>query len=187
MNKTLAVAVTIFVLILSFMIADKYAPEWTASTSSSSNSTHINTGPSHGNGGYYYGGGGGGGGGSTTTPTDTTIQFFTDESTTTQATSINWGTITPGQTVTRILYMKNNSPTSKAVTMSTTDWILKSSDGTVLNNTIYQQYFTFTWDYDGVVIDGDNIASTVLTLTVSADINMVSTFAFNMYFGWMEE
>jgi len=85
--------------------------------------------------------------------------LYSDSACTTPLSSIDWGVLTAGGTVTQTIYVKNTgSGLPLILNMTTTNWSPASANGPI----------TVTWDQEGKVLSpGQSIAAT-LTLAVSS-------------------
>jgi hypothetical protein len=98
------------------------------------------------------------------------IGVYSDSACTQPLTSINWGTILPGGSVTRTIYIKNMNTTQITLSMTKTDWNPARANGPI----------TLTWDKEGTTLTANQIATATLTLNVSPSINSITTFRFNI-------
>lgn len=81
-------------------------------------------------------------------------------------TSINWGTLSPGDTVTRTIYVKNIGTAPITLTMTKTNWNPASANGPI----------TLTWDRESTTLDPGYVTNATLTLSVSSSISGITTF-----------
>jgi len=81
--------------------------------------------------------------------------------------TINWGSITPGGTITRVLYVKNTgNGSSLELSMSTSSWNPTRANGPI----------TISWDQKGTKLaPGQSVAAT-LKLTASSTITDITNF-----------
>jgi hypothetical protein len=95
------------------------------------------------------------------------VGVYSDSACTQTLTSIDWGTISPGTTVTRTIYVKNTGNTQITLSMTTNGWSPTSANGPI----------TLTWDRQGATLStGASVAAT-LTLSVSSSISSITTFS----------
>ena len=82
--------------------------------------------------------------------------------------TINWGNITPGANITRVVYIKNTgSGVSLELSMSASNWNPTSANGPI----------TISWDQGGTrLTPGQSVAAT-LKLTASSSIVDVTNFS----------
>lgn len=87
-------------------------------------------------------------------------------------TSINWGTIEPGQTVNKTVYIKNTSnvPVTLSMTTPNSTW----------NPPAALNYITCTWNSEGKSLDANQVTPAVLTLSVNATISGITNFSFDI-------
>jgi hypothetical protein len=112
---------------------------------------------------------------SRTVPTSGTVRtvnvgVYQDNLCTQPLLSINWGTVDPGTSVLKTVYVKNQGSVSMTLNMTTNSW--SSSNA--------QAYMTLTWDKETAsVAPGNNVQAT-LNLTVLPAITGVTDFSFNI-------
>jgi hypothetical protein len=95
------------------------------------------------------------------------VGVYSDSDCTQNLTSIDWGTIAPGNSVTRTIYVKNTGNTQLTLSMTTTNWNPASADGPI----------TITWNREGTTLDAGQVTTATLTLNVSEDINGITNFS----------
>ena len=81
-------------------------------------------------------------------------------------TSVAWGTLSPGDTATRTIYVKNIGTAPITLTMTTTDWNPTNANGPI----------TLTWDRENTILDAGSVIAATLTLSVSPSISGITTF-----------
>jgi hypothetical protein len=85
-------------------------------------------------------------------------------------TSISWGSLYPGNSTTRTVYVKNTGTVPITLDMTPVNW----------DPTDASTYLTLTWDQQGTVLGvGDNVTAT-LTLTATADTGDLQDFNVNI-------
>lgn len=95
------------------------------------------------------------------------ISVYSDESCNNATTTLDWGTITPGGTVTRTIYVKNTGGgISLSLNMTTSTWSPANANGPI----------TVTWDKEGTVLSPGQSTAAVITLTVSPTITGITSF-----------
>jgi hypothetical protein len=94
------------------------------------------------------------------------IGVYSDSTCTQSLTSINWGTISPGGSVSRAVYVKNLDTTQVTLGMTGENWSPASADGPL----------TLTWNQDGTTLDANQVATATLTLTALSSISGITTF-----------
>ncbi len=80
--------------------------------------------------------------------------------------SLNWGTIMPGDNVTKEIKIKNTGDTPVILNMTTTDWKPKNLDRQV----------TISWDKEGKVLNPHQMVKATLRLTVAENATAVNNF-----------
>ena len=111
----------------------------------------------------------------TPTPTPTPITtvdvgVYSDSACNLPLTSIDWGTISPGGSVTRTIYVKNTGNTQITLSMTKTNWNPPNADGLI----------TITWDKESTILTTNAVATATLTLSVSPSISGITTFSVNI-------
>jgi hypothetical protein len=85
-------------------------------------------------------------------------------------TSISWGSLYPGNSTTRTVYVKNTGTVPITLDMTPVNW----------DPTEASTYLTLTWDQQGTVLGvGDSVTAT-LTLTATADTGDLQDFNVNI-------
>jgi uncharacterized repeat protein (TIGR01451 family) len=101
------------------------------------------------------------------TVTAVNVGVYSDSACTQNLTSINWGTLAPGDTATRTVYVKNTGNAPITLNMITTNWNPASANGPI----------TITWDVEDWVVGTDNVVTATLTLSVSSSTSDVTDFS----------
>jgi hypothetical protein len=104
---------------------------------------------------------------STGTIATTNIGVYSDSACTQSLTSINWGTISPGNSVTRTVYVKNLGTTQVTLSMSGENWTPASANEPI----------TVTWNREGTTIAPNQVATATLTLGVSSSVSGIASFS----------
>jgi hypothetical protein len=102
--------------------------------------------------------------------TTVNVGVYSDSACTLPLTSINWGTISPGTTVTKTIYVKNTGNTQITLSMTTNGWSPTSANGPL----------TLTWNKEGTTLSAGISTAATLTLTVSSSISGITTFSVNI-------
>lgn len=82
-------------------------------------------------------------------------------------TSINWGTLSPGDTATMTIYVKNIGTAPITLTMTTTNWNPISANGPI----------TLSWNRESTALDAGQVTTATLTLSVSQGISGITNFS----------
>ncbi len=95
------------------------------------------------------------------------LEIYKDPATTIHYTTLDWGTLKPGDYATKTIYLKNTSNNTETLKMTTTSWIPESAS-TIL---------TLTWNREGDTLAPGAVVSATLTLHVAPDTGSLSTFS----------
>jgi hypothetical protein len=98
------------------------------------------------------------------------IGAYSDYACTQSLTSISWGTVSPGSSITRTVYVKNTGNAPLSVSLTKTNWTPTNANGPI----------TLTWDLEGVTLNANQVVAALLTLSLSSGISGVTTFSFNI-------
>jgi hypothetical protein len=98
------------------------------------------------------------------------ILFYGNSAGTTLKSTIDWGTIEPGQTVNSTLYMKSTSNVPVSVSMAVGNFNPASGSG----------YLSCTWSYDSKSLNPGQLIAVVFTLKVAATITDITSFSFDI-------
>jgi hypothetical protein len=98
------------------------------------------------------------------------VGAYTDSQCTQNCTSISWGTLSPGNSTTRTIYVKNTGTLPVTLTMTNASWVPTTAN-TVL---------TLTWNRQNTVLNAGQSISATLTLTVASSTGSLTDFSFNI-------
>lgn len=98
------------------------------------------------------------------------VGIYSDSACTLNLTSISWGTIKPGEAVTRTIYVKNTGNTPITLSMATNTWVPTEANGPI----------TITWDKETASLNAAASTAAVLTLSVSSSITGITGFTVNI-------
>jgi hypothetical protein len=104
------------------------------------------------------------------TITAVNVGVYSNSACTNNCTSIDWGTLSPGGSTTRTIYVKNTGTVPVTLSMATTNWSPSNA-----NN-----YLTLTWNRANYALAAGNSVSATLTLTVSASAGSITDFDFDI-------
>ncbi len=104
------------------------------------------------------------------TVTAVNVGVYLDSACTQACTSVNWGNLSPGNSTTRTVYVKNTGTVPVTLGMSASNW----------NPTNANTVLSLTWDRNNVVVSPSNSVMATLTLTAAANTGTVSSFTFNI-------
>ena len=96
------------------------------------------------------------------------LGVYSDNNCNTPLTTINWGNLSAGGSITKTVYIKNTSSgLSLTLSMSTSSWSPTSANGPI----------TVTWDKENTRINPAQSVAAVLTLNVSPSIVDITNFS----------
>jgi uncharacterized membrane protein len=98
------------------------------------------------------------------------IEIYQNEDLADRVTTINWGTLKPGDTKTYTIYISNKGNFPLTLSMSTSNWNPPSAS----------DYLSLTWSYSGQTIRAGEAVQVTLTLTVNRSISGLSNFGFDI-------
>ena len=98
------------------------------------------------------------------------VGVYTDAACTMNCTSINWGTLSPGNRNTQTVYIKNSGLAPITLSMSNSTWVPSNA-----NN-----YLTLTWNGAGYVLNPNQSVAAIITLAASANAGSITNFSFNI-------
>jgi hypothetical protein len=110
---------------------------------------------------------------STTAPqtvTSINVDIYTDAEATTPLTNLQWGTLSPGGTVTKTIYIKNSGSTAETLTMTTTEWTPAAANSVL----------TLSWNKEGSSLAAGAVVPATLTLQVAQNTGSVTSFSMNI-------
>jgi uncharacterized repeat protein (TIGR01451 family) len=106
--------------------------------------------------------------GSVTSSVD--ISVYSDSSCTNLCTSIDWGTLDPGDTASRTIYVKNTGNTTETINLLVSDW----------NPTKAANLMTVSWNKEGSQLLPNATVAATLTLSTQQDMGDIVNFDFNI-------
>jgi hypothetical protein len=98
------------------------------------------------------------------------VGVYEDSECSKNVTSINWGTLEPGDTVNFRVYIKNEGSTGLMLNMTTVNW----------DPTQASEHITLNWNREGHILDPNSVVQASLTLSTSSDISDVTNFSFDI-------
>jgi hypothetical protein len=104
------------------------------------------------------------------TVTAVNIGVYSDSGCTQNLTSINWGSIYPGNSTTRIIYVKNTGSLPIKLTMTTGSWMPSNAN----------TYISLSWNRESTVLSAGQSIDATLTLSASSDAGNITSFSCNM-------
>jgi len=98
------------------------------------------------------------------------VNVYSDSSCTQALTSIDWGTLVPGDSVTKLVYVKNTGNTPITLSMTKTNWTPSNANGPI----------TLAWNKESTTLTAGQYVAATLTLSVSSSISGITTFGVNI-------
>src|SRR3972149_1089263 len=95
------------------------------------------------------------------------LGVYQDSACTVNATSIDWGVVDPGSSVTRSLYVKNTGNVAVRLSLAVPSW----------SPSIAGSYLAVVWDRQGAVLSAGQVVQATFTLTVSATATGFTDFS----------
>jgi hypothetical protein len=96
------------------------------------------------------------------------LSVYSDSACTVPMTTIDWGSVSPGGTITRTGYVKNTGGgVSLTLSMATSNWNPTNANGPL----------TITWDKEGTVLAPGQSTAATITLLVSSSITGITSFS----------
>jgi hypothetical protein len=99
--------------------------------------------------------------------TSPNIGVYSDSACTTSITSINWGSLSAGDSTTHTVYVKNTGTASMTLSMIANNWSPAGAD----------TYLTISWNQQGTELSAGQSVTAIITLTVSPSITGISSFS----------
>jgi hypothetical protein len=102
-----------------------------------------------------------------TISTSAGIGVYSDVSCNNAISTLDWGTVTPGGTVTRTVYIKNTGTgLSLSLTLTTTNWNPTNANGPI----------TITWNQGATTLTPGQSVTAVITLSAAPSITDITSF-----------
>jgi hypothetical protein len=98
------------------------------------------------------------------------VEIFSNIDLTQTCSNINWGILTPGETVSQTIYIKNNGNKAITLSMTTENWSPANAS----------TYMSLSWNQESTSLDPGQATPASLTLATAADISSISDFDFNI-------
>jgi hypothetical protein len=101
----------------------------------------------------------------------TAVGVYWDADCTNRVTSIDWGTLYPGQTASKLIYIRNEGNVSMTLSLATENW----------NPPEAANYISLSWNYDGRTLRPGDVIPVTLYLSVSPNIpSTITSFSFDI-------
>ena len=104
------------------------------------------------------------------TLTAVNVAIFNDSGCTQNCASIDWGTVSPGNAVTKTIYIKNLGTIPVTLSMNNGSWVPTNANS----------YLTVTWNRGNYALNPGASISAALTLKASSSTSGITSFSFNI-------
>lgn len=98
------------------------------------------------------------------------VAIYSDSSVSDSLYSVDWGSLEPGAEKNVDCYIQNTGGFASVLSLETDNWGPAEA----------ANYISLSWDYDGQVLDVGEVIPVTLILTVSEDIEGISSFFFDI-------
>ena len=98
------------------------------------------------------------------------LGVYADGSCSEKLTSIDWGSLSPGDITYKAIYVKNTGNSPVNIHMTTDSW----------NPTEASSAITLTWDKENAMLNPGEVTKATLTLSVAASISGINDFTYNI-------
>ena len=98
------------------------------------------------------------------------VGVFADSACTQNLTAVSWGSVYPGESVNRTIYVKNTGNAPITLSMATSGWSPAAANGPI----------SIVWDREGVSLSPGLSISATLTLGVSPSVSGITDFGVNI-------
>ena len=98
------------------------------------------------------------------------VQVYFDEACTNEVSSIDWEYLSPGETSTRTVYVRNNGTVPMILSHTVQNW----------NPADAKNYITFSWDGENKVVNASEVIAVNLSLSVAENITGIESFSFEL-------
>jgi hypothetical protein len=83
---------------------------------------------------------------------------------------IDWGSVEPGAVKNVTIYVRNEGNTPATLSLQTSNW----------NPANATDYISLSWNYNGQTIDLNQVIGVTLSLSISSNIEGITTFSFDI-------
>jgi hypothetical protein len=98
------------------------------------------------------------------------VGLYADYACTQNLESLNWGDLSPGESVIKTIYLRNTGNTEISLSMTVENWNPTSANGPI----------SLTWNKEGVLLESSEVTSATLTLIISEDIAGITSFSMSI-------
>ena len=104
------------------------------------------------------------------TITSMNVEIFSNNDCSQECNNIDWGIVTPGESITQTIYIKNNGNKPITLFMTTEEWTPTNAS----------TYMNLTWDKDNTNLNPEQVISATITLSASSNIDSIDDFNFDI-------
>jgi hypothetical protein len=104
------------------------------------------------------------------TSSKTRLDIFTDSACKHKLDSIDWGSISPGESINKTVYVKNSGTTALTLSLEKTNWYPVTISSSI----------TCVWDREQAKLEPGKILTATLTLTTAANFSVETSFGMNV-------
>ena len=104
------------------------------------------------------------------TITSMNVEIFNNNDCTQFCNNINWGALTPGDSITQTIYIRNSGNKPITVFMTTENWAPANAS----------TYIKLTWDKENIILNPGQVTIATLTLIAASDTNSIADFNFDI-------
>jgi len=98
------------------------------------------------------------------------VGVYWDENCTSEISFIDWGMLEPGLSENVTVHIRNEGNSVASLSMETSNWSPSNASN----------YITLSWGYSGESIDPDEVVRITFTLSISATIEGITNFSFDI-------
>jgi hypothetical protein len=98
------------------------------------------------------------------------VGIYWDSACTNRTSSINWGMLDPGVSISKTIYIRNEGNSPATLSMTTSNWSPAAASS----------YIALTWNYVGQTLGVNQVIQVRVTLVVSSSISGVTNFSFDI-------
>ena len=98
------------------------------------------------------------------------IEVYSDLACTQPLSSLDWGIPEPGDTVNRVVYLKNTGNADMSLNMYVSNWTPSGVD----------TYLSLSWDQENTVIAPDEVLQSTISLLVESGISGITDFSYQI-------
>ncbi len=98
------------------------------------------------------------------------LDIYTDAAATTLCSSVEWGTLSPGDVATKTIYLKNSGNSAEVLNMTATQW----------TPTVAGEVLSLTWNKEGASLNAGAVTAATLVLQVPSNPEGLTSFSLNI-------